>query len=333
VRDVHNDHYAFCNSFLFHSKSILVVVYSSNVTTSTAFIETMVFVFTPHSLFLTLWYGSAAACVIVPLIVFGASRLQNDHGEYNSYYQQNQEGAQQEYYYRYKKCEWYQFGCSDWYNPCYQQNSIWNRNNGQNGENQNNNNEQCRQLMEQQDQNAQGNGFYGYNANYKPWWYLWAEDERRTEQVNGVNPTLVVIYAWTLCVIGFMLLHGHKTIVFNANLDALSASLFIFANCSFLSMLYLGALTGAIEDDGEAMKSFGWYGQFGVLLYMTHMFCVAWGGVYFIIVRGMILSRSSTKMDVTPSDYLPYKEEKQSLSSSRHDHDELGSQTDTPPIV
>jgi hypothetical protein len=258
---------------------------------------------------------SAAVVVILPLIVFGSSRLQNDHGEYNSYYQQNQDGAQQEYYYRYQKCAWYQFGCSDWYNPCYQQNSVWNRNNGQDGGNQNNNNnEQCRQMMEQQDQNGQGNGSYGYNMNSKPWWYLWAEDERRTEQV--------VIYLWTLCMIGFMLLHGHKTIVFNANLDALSASLFIFTNCSFLAMLYLGALTGGIEDDGEAMISFGWYGQFGVLLYMTHLLCVAWGVAYFIIVRGMILSRSTTsrsttKMDVTPSDYLPYKEEK--LSLSQHD--------------
>jgi hypothetical protein len=293
-------------------------------------------VFSPHSLFLTLWYGSAFVVVLIPLIIFGSSRLANNHGEYNSYYQQNPEGAQQEYYYRYKKCEWYQFGCSDWYNPCYQQNSIWNRNNGQNGGNENNNNnDQCRQLYEQQEQNAQVNGFYGYNANYKPWWYLWAEDERRTEQVNGVNPTLVVIYVWTLCVMGFMLLHGHKTIVFNGNLHALSAALFIFANGSFLSMLYLGALSGAIEDDGEAMQAFGWYGQFGVLLYMTHLLCVAWGGAYFVIVRGMILSRSIPKMDVTPSDYLPYKEEKQSLSSSRHDHlTGLASEADnTTPII
>ena len=78
-------------------------------------------VFTPDSVFLITWYASAMVVVILPLIVFGTARLQHSHGEYQSYYTEEQDMAKREYYYRYQKCEWWQFGCSDWYNPCYGQ--------------------------------------------------------------------------------------------------------------------------------------------------------------------------------------------------------------------
>ena len=65
------------------------------------------------------------------------------------------------------------------------------------------------------------------------------------------------------------------------------------------------------------MQAFGWYGQFGVLMYMTYLLCVLWGGAYFFVVRAIAASRTISKVDVSPSDYLPYNEEKKTLSSTQ----------------
>jgi hypothetical protein len=260
---------------------------------TTLLLSIIMFTFTPDGLFITIWYLSASVVVVLPLIVFGSTRLAHDRGIYNhadvytpyksgygGYYYAN--GYQGNSYgqnaWHPTPCKWYQWGCSD---------SVagWNYNGNQN--------------------------VYGGNNPYatqNPWWYLWVADEQRIDQVIGVNPTLVVIYLWTLVMLGALVYHGHKTLVGGKNMNSVTASLFLFANFSFMSMLYLGGLTGAIEDDGEVLLIFGWYGQFGVLMYMTHLLCVIWGGIFFVIVRGMILFENNEKLGAANAEYVTYKE-------------------------
>jgi ABC-type multidrug transport system fused ATPase/permease subunit len=150
----------------------------------------------------------------------------------------------------YNKCKWYQFGCTN--NYAYQQ--YPNRNEWD---------------------------------NYLPWWWMWAEDERRKGQQDGANPTLVVIYIWTLILLGGLSLFGHRTLLAKGNMNTVAAPLLVFANFSFLSALFLGGLKGAIEDDGYGVMKYGWYGQFGVLLYMTNMCAAIYGLTYYFVIRQM----------------------------------------------
>jgi hypothetical protein len=166
---------------------------------------------------------------------------------YNQQYynQQGQYGMQS---YAYNKCKWYQWGCTN--NYMYQQ--YPNRNEWD---------------------------------NYLPWWWMWAEDERRKGQQDGANPTLVVIYIWSLILLAGLTLFGHYTLLTKGNMNAVAAPLMVFANFSFLSVLFLGGLKGAIEDDGWGVMKYGWYGQFGVLVYMTHFCSAIYGLIYYYIVR------------------------------------------------
>jgi hypothetical protein len=176
--------------------------------------------------------------------------------QYNGqYYNQN---GQQQYnsMQSYGKCKWYQFGCTN--NYMYQQ--YPNRNEWD---------------------------------NYLPWWWMWAEDERRQGQQDGANPTLVVIYIWSLILLAGLSLFGHRTLLTKGNMNAVAAPLLVFANFSFLSVLFLGGLKGAIEDDGYGVMKYGWYGQFGVLVYMTHFCAAIYGLTYYFVVRQIDSWKSS----------------------------------------
>jgi ABC-type multidrug transport system fused ATPase/permease subunit len=176
---------------------------------------------------------------------------QNNQGQYyGQNYNQNYYNQQGQYnqMQAYHKCKWYQWGCTN--NYMYQQ--YPNRNEWD---------------------------------NYLPWWWMWAEDERRKGQQDGANPTLVVIYLWSLVLIAGLLLFGHKTLLAKGTMNAVAAPLMVFANFSFLSVLFLGGLKGAIEDDGWGVMKYGWYGQFGVLVYMTHFLSAIYGFAFYYVIR------------------------------------------------
>jgi hypothetical protein len=256
----------------------------------------MMFTFTPDGFFLTIWYLSASVVVILPLIVFGSTRLAHDRGIYNhadvytpyksgygGYYYANGQGNGQDAQAAWSPtpCKWYQWGCSDY---------VAGMSDGQ---------------------NQMNNNVYGSNnpySNKHPWWYMWAADEQRKDQVIGVNPTLVIIYLWTLALFGTIVYYGHKTLVGGKNMNSVTASLFLLANFSFMSMLYLGGLTGAVEDDGEVILIYGWYGQFGVLMYMTYLLSTVYGIAFFVIVRGMIVHQNNEKLGAANAEYVTYKE-------------------------
>jgi hypothetical protein len=170
-----------------------------------------------------------------------------------------------------QNCRWWQWGCSD-----YDDN--------------------------QQDENGDE------DDNSLPWWWLWSEDERRRDQEDMVNPTLVVIYLWTLLILGGILFYAYKTVKDLRDMVGLAVSLLMLANFSFISMMYLGSLEGAVEDDGRVIEEHGFYGQFGVMLYLTNLLASVFAVGWFFLVRRMINDRNTTKVDVRPSDYMKYDE-------------------------
>eukprot|EP00522_Entomoneis_paludosa_P005753 CAMPEP_0172456044 /NCGR_PEP_ID=MMETSP1065-20121228/13858_1 /TAXON_ID=265537 /ORGANISM="Amphiprora paludosa, Strain CCMP125" /LENGTH=247 /DNA_ID=CAMNT_0013208661 /DNA_START=64 /DNA_END=807 /DNA_ORIENTATION=+ len=227
--------------------------------------------------FLLTWSIASLLTFGLPMIVFGGARLANSEDEYeqaqnaqNQYNNYNAANAQAAYNNRN-----YNSGCGWWQWGCDE---------------------------DYQPQNA------NEEENHAPWWWMWSEDERRED--GAVSPTVIVIYVWHLIMLWAITLYGRRSVVGGGSLYGVSATCLMFANYSFISMLFLGGLEGAIFDDARILDENGWYGQFGVLLYMTMFTSVIFGICYFFAFRRLASEKEITKVDVAPSDYMSYDEPK-----------------------
>jgi len=157
---------------------------------------------------------------------------------------------------------------------------------------------------------------WGCNDNYNyenaeeaedgsPWWWVWAEDERRREDVN---PTLIIIYIWSVLVFLGIVCVGHNAIRNNGNLNGLVAMLLIFANLSFLSMLFLGGLEGGVQDEGRELDEHGWYGQMGVLMFITNLFWTVFAVVFAFSLRRKAANQNVLTLEFDQRDYKTYEE-------------------------
>ena len=121
-------------------------------------------------------------------------------------------------------------------------------------------------------QNNKSNG-----GDYVPWWWTITSFERRRDPDDEPIGLLLFLYFWTIGVLLFVVRFVHA--VTNKADDVAQ----VFGPACMLSaygigcMLYLGGLQGGILDDGWKVVEDGWYGQVGVLLYMTLACCTIVG--------------------------------------------------------
>jgi len=252
---------------------------------------------TPHVLLMS-WLTSGVCSVVLPLLVFFISRMVyvNQNGDEN----ENNNG--------YYSCPWYKFwGCN---------NNNYNYNNeGENGNNNNNNG--------YYNQNSCTwykwwgcNNNYNYNEqqqeedeNSAPWWWVWGNRERRRDD-ESASPALVFIYIWSLLLFASVFVYGYRSFRFGGddNLKTVVGALVIFANYSFLSMFFLGGLEGGVQADGPELDENGFYGQFGVLMFMTYFFWFVFSTTFATIFYRRNAKSNVTAIDIEPTDYMTYSE-------------------------
>ena len=118
-----------------------------------------------------------------------------------------------------------------------------------------------------------------------PWWWMFSGEDAGEDE--RPSPALVFAYIWSVSLFIFVLLHGSKCVT-RGRAHVTIVMLAVFANLAFLSLFFLGGLEGAIEVEGRAIEEHGWYGQFGVMMYMTNsfwlLFSVAF--VFIVMLRG-----------------------------------------------
>lgn len=233
--------------------------------------------------FLLIWSIASIATFAVPVFIFGGARLANSDSAYE---QQAQAAKYQQYNAENAAMAQYRNGAYD-QEPREDEGCEW----WQWG---------CDSAADRSSWQAQ--------TNHAPWWWLWSEDDQRKEGVTA--PTVIVIYVWHLVLLWALTIYGRRSVVGGGSLYGVSALCLMFANYSFISMLFLGGLEGAIFDDAAQLGANGWYGQTGVLLYMTNMLSVVFGLVYFFGFRRLAADKEITKVDVTPADYMSYDEPK-----------------------
>ena len=218
-------------------------------------------------MFVLTWFGSAVTTVALPMIIFMGARLANDADG-------NQEGQQQNNYnYKNYGCKWYQLQC---------RRTRYNYYNG------NNANEQ---QGEERDDGL-------------PWWWLWAHDDARREEET--NPTMVFTYVWSIILFSGLIFYGYRAYSRGSDLSGVVASLVVFANFSFLSMMFLGGLEGGVQADGPEIEEDGFYGQLGVLMYMTSFLWTIFAVVFAIVLYRKNSQRGITQLEYGESDYQSY---------------------------
>eukprot|EP00527_Entomoneis_sp_CCMP2396_P002630 CAMPEP_0198139976 /NCGR_PEP_ID=MMETSP1443-20131203/3197_1 /TAXON_ID=186043 /ORGANISM="Entomoneis sp., Strain CCMP2396" /LENGTH=249 /DNA_ID=CAMNT_0043802273 /DNA_START=88 /DNA_END=837 /DNA_ORIENTATION=+ len=229
--------------------------------------------------FLLTWSIASLLTLGVPMVVFGGARLANTEDDYEQ--ASSSSNNAQEQYQNYQASQAYNGG-SGYSSDC----GWW--------------------------QWGCDGGYAAKNnqevENHAPWWWMWTEDERRED--GQISPTIIIIYVWHLIMLWAITVYGRRSVIGGGSLYGVSATCLMFANYSFISMLFLGGLEGGIYDDATILDENGWYGQFGVLLYMTNFASVVFGISYFFGFRRLASEREITKITVAPSDYMSYDEPK-----------------------
>ena len=228
------------------------------------------------------YFGSAAFSILLPLLMFWIARgTNNQQGGQNNYNNNNRNGNNYNNFYNQDRCKWWQWGCRDidYY------------------------------------ENGNGGGGNQNRQDGRPWWWLWAEDERRPE--DATNPTLVVIYLWSLVLFLALVFVGFR-IQKNEAYDnrILSGALMVFANLTIIGMLFLGGLEGAVQADGPEMEENGFYGQFGVLLFTTYFWMTLYSIFVVAVLRLKSKAASTTKIELKEGDYQAYESPEVTVSKN-----------------
>eukprot|EP00522_Entomoneis_paludosa_P011647 CAMPEP_0172457160 /NCGR_PEP_ID=MMETSP1065-20121228/20408_1 /TAXON_ID=265537 /ORGANISM="Amphiprora paludosa, Strain CCMP125" /LENGTH=305 /DNA_ID=CAMNT_0013210715 /DNA_START=102 /DNA_END=1019 /DNA_ORIENTATION=+ len=243
---------------------------------------------------LLLWMIIATAISIaLPLVVFTGARAANDADSWDYMAEGNDQNGEGDWY--------------DWKNGN-------NQYQGQYGQNQYNGQQQ----QQEDEYNGYNNAAYGnavqqngYWANYEAQqeqaaeqenncgWFDWGCEEGeysprwwklvKSESDEDTEPTglLLAVYFWTLAFLIYVIIVARRISITGASVGEMSSPFLMLAGYSITGMLFLGGLTGAIRDDGWGVAENGWYGQTGVLLYMTYM-CSFVMGIFFYFLSAQL---------------------------------------------
>lgn len=177
--------------------------------------------------------------------------------------EQQQQAANGQYYAG--PCKWYQFSCrrnNGWYYQAEQRNDANRR-----------------------------------EENDMPWW--WFGGEHRPE--DRANPALIFTYMWSLLVFAFILHYGYNAIREKREHISMTA-LAVFANLCFILMVLLQGMEGVVEADGPQLEEHGFYGQVGVLMFLTYSFWMIFSLVFIWTIRQRKRDEKSV-IEVEPYDY------------------------------
>jgi hypothetical protein len=232
-------------------------------------------------LFIALWLIGGALSVFVPLKQWNKEndRYYRYYGQYNQNDDQNGNDDQNnnnnnnngdDYYYQ--ACKWYQWSCKA---------TQYNYNNGDG-----NNDE----------------------VPLPVWWIATFggvdEEERREQEENAETPgALKFVYVWSLLIFVGILLYGVFVVLKRRRQPSgLLAALFIFTNYAILSMLMLAS--GVISDEGRQLENTGFYGQFGVLMFLTYFWFALFGVISSMVfgIRYLLVDRAVHKENYVEED-------------------------------
>jgi predicted permease len=130
---------------------------------------------------------------------------------------------------------------------------------------------------------------------------LWANEEQRRD--DNSNPTLVVVYLWSVVVFAGLVFYGHRAYTNRHDMSNVITAFIMFANVAFVSMMFLGGLEGGVQAEGPEIEEDGFYGQVGVLMFMTYLFWTIFSLVFAFMCYRHSKQWNTNHVEVDPKDY------------------------------
>ena len=225
--------------------------------------------------FLCVYFSTAALTWIVPLIIMGSARARlarQQEGDDNA--NNNNQDDQQEYY---NTCRWWQWGCNSQYYG------------------------DANQEEQRQDDQELGT----------PWWWFFSkeDDKRRREESQSNNPAMVLVYIWSLLLFSALVWFGYRQLKHGSDLYRACIAFAVFGNFSFMTLFLLGGLEGGVQTEGPELEEQGFYGQFGVMMFLTNLFYAVFAAAFAIVFWIRARRREVTKIEIDESDYKIHDEE------------------------
>lgn len=142
------------------------------------------------------------------------------------------------------------------------------------------------------------NGADRREENAAPWW--WLGGERRPEDRS--NPALLFAYLWSIVIYVFILHYGYNAMLDKREHVAITA-LAVFANLCFILMVLLQGMDGVVESEGPQLEENGFYGQIGVLMFLTYSCWMIFSLTFLWMIRRQKSKENTTIIEVEPYDY------------------------------
>lgn len=122
-----------------------------------------------------------------------------------------------------------------------------------------------------------------------PRWWLFGSDEI-SESSPSLRAALAMVYMGSSLMFAGILYFGFHTAVLvrldrYQNLDPLLPVLIVFAVFSALTMILIGCIGGMVDTSGREFVKRGWFGQVGILLFVTAFFWIIFSMIFITVIR------------------------------------------------
>jgi len=121
--------------------------------------------------------------------------------------------------------------------------------------------------------------------NMSPWWWAWGGQD--SEPRDRMVKALLVIYICCLPVFIGILIYGVRIARTNnfERLHSLVPILFVSAMFTLVATILVGSIDGLVQSNGIELAEDGWYGQVGVLVYLTTLFWTIFAVMFGCLLR------------------------------------------------
>lgn len=122
-----------------------------------------------------------------------------------------------------------------------------------------------------------------------PSWWLFGSDET-SESSPSLRAALAMVYLGSSVMFAGIIYFGFHTAVLVRldqfqNLDPLLPVLIVFSIFSALTMILIGCIGGMVDTQGREFVKHGWFGQVGILLFVTAFFWIIFSMTFILVIR------------------------------------------------
>lgn len=139
-----------------------------------------------------------------------------------------------------------------------------------------------------------------------PWWF---PTRLRQEGASSSHTVMVLVYIWSLGLLAAVVWFGYRQLRLESDLYRVCVAMAVLANAAFMNMMLVGGLEGGVQIEGPELEELGFYGQFGVMMFLTNVFVTVFASVYAALFWSRARRQEVIRIDIDESDYKIHEDD------------------------